>query len=214
MKLRLATLDDATNLFDWRNDSITLQNSKSQNHINYDEHIAWLQSILNSVDTQIFILENEKLSLGSIRCFTNKTHQHYLSWTINPEHRKKGYGTTMLDLFFKNHYGKEYIAEIYNTNTASINLIRKFQFELISTHTMSDNRILLTYKKNNKTDDLQIINEIEKIRAKNNSHWMDVVKLAFKLSPVEARQIFKNIKDCDHQINVLLKELANNDDMD
>jgi methionyl-tRNA formyltransferase len=62
--------------------------------------------------------------------------------------------------------------------------------------------------------DEAIIDEVKAIRNKNNEHWMDVVKLAFKLSPVEARQIFKNIKDCDHQINVLLKELANNDDMD
>jgi hypothetical protein len=40
---------------------------------------------------------------------------------------------------------------------------------------------------------------------------MDVVKLAFRTSPVEARDIFKRIKYCDFKINELLKELADND---
>ncbi len=61
-----------------------------------------------------------------------------------------------------------------------------------------------------KTDE-QLINEIQKIRTKNNTHWMDVVRLAFRLAPEEAREIFKNIKECDQKINELLKELADND---
>jgi|10_taG_2_1085330.scaffolds.fasta_scaffold31050_2 methionyl-tRNA formyltransferase len=59
--------------------------------------------------------------------------------------------------------------------------------------------------------DEDIINEIRDIRAKNNDHWMDVVKLAFRVSPTEARDIFKKIKYCDFKINELLKELAEND---
>lgn len=61
-----------------------------------------------------------------------------------------------------------------------------------------------------KTDE-QIINEIQNIRQKNNEHWMDVVKLAFKTSPKKARSIFKKIKYCDEKINFLLKELSDND---
>lgn len=63
-----------------------------------------------------------------------------------------------------------------------------------------------------KTDE-QIIDEIKNIRHRNNEHWMDVVKLAFKLDPIEARSIFKKIKHCDEQINSLLKCLANNDNI-
>jgi len=61
-----------------------------------------------------------------------------------------------------------------------------------------------------KTDD-EIIGEIQEIRSRNNTHWMDVVRLAFKLAPEEARSIFKKIKQCDHDINELLSELADND---
>ena len=40
---------------------------------------------------------------------------------------------------------------------------------------------------------------------------MDIVKLAFEVSPVKSREIFKKIKDCDEKVNELLKELAEND---
>ena len=59
--------------------------------------------------------------------------------------------------------------------------------------------------------DEDIINDIQDIRAKNNTHWMDLVKLAFEVAPVESRSIFKKIKFCDEKVNELLKELAEND---
>jgi len=62
-----------------------------------------------------------------------------------------------------------------------------------------------------KKTDQEIIDEIQQIRQANNTHWMDVVRLAFKLAPEEARQIFKDIKQCDKNINALLDELAQND---
>lgn len=62
-----------------------------------------------------------------------------------------------------------------------------------------------------KRSDNEIIDEIEKIRARNNINWMDAVRLAFELSPDRARDIFKDIKECDARINELLNELADNE---
>lgn len=59
--------------------------------------------------------------------------------------------------------------------------------------------------------DEDIINDIQEIRARNNEHWMDLVKLAFRTTPVESRAIFKKIKFCDEKVNQLLKELSEND---
>ena len=59
--------------------------------------------------------------------------------------------------------------------------------------------------------DNDIIDDIQNIRTQNNTHWMDVVRLAFRESPEEARSIFKKIKFCDHKVNELLKELSNNE---
>jgi len=64
--------------------------------------------------------------------------------------------------------------------------------------------------KERRTDD-KIIDDIQNIRKQNNTHWMDVVRLAFRESPKEARNIFKKIKFCDYKVNELLKELSENE---
>ena len=61
-----------------------------------------------------------------------------------------------------------------------------------------------------KMTDLEIINEIEKIRNKNNVNWMDILRLSFKYAPDEARQIMSKINNDDNQISELLKQLSNN----
>ena len=54
-----------------------------------------------------------------------------------------------------------------------------------------------------------IINNIQKIRAKNNKYWMDLMRLAFKFAPNESSQIIKKINQQDQRISVLLKKLSN-----
>ena len=39
----------------------------------------------------------------------------------------------------------------------------------------------------------KIINKIENTRKKNNKNWMDILRLAFKSSPVEASKILSQI---------------------
>ncbi len=59
--------------------------------------------------------------------------------------------------------------------------------------------------------DLEIIDEIEKIRSKNNINWMNVLRLAFKYSPDQARKIVSKINNDDKRIGELLKKLSEND---
>ena len=59
--------------------------------------------------------------------------------------------------------------------------------------------------------DIDIIDDIQKIRERNNVNWMDAVRLCFKLDPDEARKIFKDIKECDRIVNELLEELSENE---
>ena len=59
--------------------------------------------------------------------------------------------------------------------------------------------------------DLEIIDEIEKIRSKNNVNWMDILRLSFKHAPKEARNIISKINNDDNKISNLLKQLSNND---
>ena len=62
---------------------------------------------------------------------------------------------------------------------------------------------LLKYKKS-----LKIVNSIQKIRSKNNKNWMDLLRLAFKYSPKEAKNILKKINDHDKEISKLFQEIS------
>jgi len=53
-----------------------------------------------------------------------------------------------------------------------------------------------------------IINQIQKVRSKNNVNWMDILKLAFKLDPKKASKIMKKINYDDKKISNLLQKLT------
>jgi len=61
----------------------------------------------------------------------------------------------------------------------------------------------------NKTDFyLKIIRKIENKRKKNNINWMDILRLAFKSSPSEAKKIMIKIYQDDTKISKLIKKLS------
>ena len=55
----------------------------------------------------------------------------------------------------------------------------------------------------------KIINQIQKIRSKNNVNWMDLLRLAYKLDPKNASKIMKKINYDDKKISKLLSKLSN-----
>ena len=63
-------------------------------------------------------------------------------------------------------------------------------------------------KDNNIEFYLKIIDEIEKVRTKNNVNWMDVLRLAFKNDPEESKKLIKKINNADDQISALFKKLS------
>ena len=55
---------------------------------------------------------------------------------------------------------------------------------------------------------LKIIDEVERVRTRNNVNWMDVLRLAFRHAPDEARELMKKINQEDGQISALFKQLS------
>jgi len=55
---------------------------------------------------------------------------------------------------------------------------------------------------------LKIIDEIEKVRTKNNVNWMDLLRLAFTHAPEETKKLMKKIDHEDTRISDLIKELS------
>jgi len=54
---------------------------------------------------------------------------------------------------------------------------------------------------------LKIIDEIEKVRTKNNVNWMDILRLAFIHAPEDAKELMRKINTSDDEISDLLKKL-------
>jgi len=208
MILRSVNFDDWSLLLEWRNDPVTRENSINPEIVEEESHKTWLLNSLKNSNREIYILEDNSIPVGTIRSDKNNDNKYFLSWTISPEHRGKGYGAKMLELFLQNRSG-EYLAEIYEYNISSIKMVEKLNFKLLSTDI--PDMPLLFYKKLGKRTDLEIIDEIEEIRAKNNTHWMDAVRLCFELDPPKARKIFQDIKACDARINELTEELSKNE---
>ncbi len=61
-----------------------------------------------------------------------------------------------------------------------------------------------------KLTDMEIIDKIQHIRSKNNVNWMDILRLAFRDSPEEARQLMGKVNEYDAEIAALLRQLAAN----
>ena len=66
----------------------------------------------------------------------------------------------------------------------------------------------MTKKSQNKNNYLKVIKQIENIRSKNNVNWMNILRLAFKLDPLNASKIMKKINYDDKKIAKLLNKLS------
>jgi hypothetical protein len=63
-------------------------------------------------------------------------------------------------------------------------------------------------KKSNKIKKyLKIISQIENIRKKNNTNWMNILRIAFKSSPKETATVMSKIYCDDQKISLLVKKL-------
>ena len=56
--------------------------------------------------------------------------------------------------------------------------------------------------------DMKLLDEIQEVRSRNNINWMDVLRLAFKYSPDEARELVGRINSEDQRISELFAQLA------
>ena len=59
-----------------------------------------------------------------------------------------------------------------------------------------------------KRTDAELIDHIQEIRTANNSHWMDLLRLALEAQPDRAKEILRNIEACDTEVREAMKELA------
>ncbi len=55
---------------------------------------------------------------------------------------------------------------------------------------------------------LKIIDQIEKVRTKNNLNWMNILRIAFENDPESAKRCFRKINAQDKKISNLAAKLC------
>jgi len=55
---------------------------------------------------------------------------------------------------------------------------------------------------------LNIIDEIEKVRTRNNVNWMDILRLAIRHAPDEAIDLLKKVNSEDERISELFNKIS------
>ena len=95
LQFRMATIDDADMLFQWRNDPETRKQSHNTDEVTYDSHVAWLKASLSNPNREIRIAELNGVAVGTVRLDTTNG-ECLLSWSVAPHARGKGIGKTML----------------------------------------------------------------------------------------------------------------------
>ena len=55
-----------------------------------------------------------------------------------------------------------------------------------------------------KKKSLKIVNQVKQIRTKNNSCWMELLKLALEYAPKKAKKVLKEINKNYKQITILI----------
>lgn len=58
------------------------------------------------------------------------------------------------------------------------------------------------------SEKLKLIDEIENIRRANNINWMDLLRLAFRESPIQAKELVRRINNDDNKISDLFAKLS------
>jgi RimJ/RimL family protein N-acetyltransferase len=93
--MRRATLEDERNLFEWRNHELIRAVSRCNNLIEWNEHQAWIRSVLNSPNKSLLIGVLDGLAIGVIRYdFTGNEAE--VSIYLAPTMMMKGYGGELL----------------------------------------------------------------------------------------------------------------------
>jgi RimJ/RimL family protein N-acetyltransferase len=127
MRLRPATEADALDVWAWRNDPLTRAMSRNQDVVEKADHLAWFTRALADPNRTLLIGEVEGEKVGMVRF--DHGDETEVSINVNPAHRSRGYGYSLLSEAVKRADGDVW-AEIKAENAASRRLFERVGFEL------------------------------------------------------------------------------------
>ncbi|HFX6168929.1 TPA: GNAT family N-acetyltransferase [Legionella pneumophila] len=136
--LRAATINDASNLFEWRNALEIRRYSSNPNPIEIADHLRWLQHSLVLPNRRLLIAEHQNNPIGVLRFDIDVLlEQAEVSIYLVPGLAGKGWGTKILESgteWIKNNLPqiRNLVAKILADNVSSQRAFEKAGYDLNS----------------------------------------------------------------------------------
>jgi len=130
LTIRNAREEDSEDIWRWRNDSVTRQNSRSKEEIPWENHVSWYANALTNPNKKIFVGMDGETKVGRIMFDKIKDGLAEVGIVVAPEGRGRGYGSELirigsLEYFSREESVREILAEIQRNNPASIRVFEK-----------------------------------------------------------------------------------------
>ena len=129
--LRPARSDDASLLFDWRNEADARAQSFSQDPISWPSHRRWFDGKLNSASSEMFIGEILGLPIGQVRLDFERD-ECVLSYSVDAVVRGRGWGAWLVSqAMSRTHSSRCRVvrAEVREANTASRRIFKRLGWQ-------------------------------------------------------------------------------------
>ena len=173
--------------------------------LSYPDHKKWLRSFVKNNQNKGFIFYLKKKKIGFI--LLKKVSFYYeITIIFEKKYINKGFGRIAYNETIKKLKNNTMIvANIHAQNLKSLNYFKKMNF--IKLYQDKSQIKLAKIEILTKKNKIQYIKKIEKILGKNNSNWMDLLKLSISLNQSETIKIMNNIHSKDEEISKVLKEM-------
>ena len=218
-RVRKIKFTDKAEVLKWRNDLNTRKNSLNSNAVTIEEHNNWFKKIMDGSCHISFMLEVNDIKAGFVSYEKKTNNELYTSINLNPDFRGKNLGSKFLNLTAKklimNGFIGTFNAKIKNGNFSSEKTFNNAGYEknkvykkyILYTYNVQKINLVKMKSKEKRKSYNKIIDQIEKIRSKNNTNWMDILRIAFEHSPKEASVVMSEIYNEDQKISLLAKKL-------
>jgi spore coat polysaccharide biosynthesis protein SpsF len=100
LRLRPGSENDQVAILEWRNDPVTVSNSRGSRPVGLDEHRAWYGAALNNPAVKLSVVEVDGVAVGMVRIDVNEG-VGAVSISIAPSARGRGYGRGALEAQLK-----------------------------------------------------------------------------------------------------------------
>ena len=129
--IRKAEKSDLKDIFNWRNDKLTISMFKNDDTVSWNEHCLWFNQKIKDKSCLLLIGEKTSTKLGVIRFDILRDHS-VISINLNPVCRGKKYSKTFLAMgcnYYFSLFNIRIISEIKKVNFSSINIFESVGFK-------------------------------------------------------------------------------------